>query len=465
MGPSIEQHRQRGRLRLSSARRRGTAIVPALVVVVIVATLSMIFLQLSLAKNKEQRTSVDAKRAFYMAEAGLSEGFMGLCLGKSGNVGSAELPAQFGGGLFWTSAVEHGGGRVTLTTTGLCGAGRATLSISVERQGDMVSSLGFFGDQSITVEDGALIDSYDSRKAPYVAPLGIPVGGLLASGGKVGGNSDITVGGTLLQPTQIFGSVHPGPQGTLFRSRNSVISGSMSPSNALARLPEVRVPPVPSKGDYKVPTGMTTFPSGVVGFDALRVPKSATLYITGPAILVAKSLRTDSGAKLTFDATGGPIRVFIANDLDIGAGSTIVSRSTDPAGVTIQLADTTGNGKAILEATGALNGTIYAPHSSMSVPTGLELCGAVTAKTLTIKAGGKLHFDTALSSSSDEANGPPKLLGWHIVETPNVPAVSLRFDALSEIKKLGLIPKLAKDAHFEIGDDDGGRVGHGHGSD
>ena len=86
-----------GRSRRSArAHVRGTAIVAALIVVVLVATLSMIYVQMSLSKNKEQRGSVDAKRAFYMAEAGLAEGFNGLCLGKSGNVASAATPAEFG---------------------------------------------------------------------------------------------------------------------------------------------------------------------------------------------------------------------------------------------------------------------------------------------------------------------------------------------------------------------------------
>ena len=130
--------------------RRGTAIIPALLVVLLTATLSMIYLQVSLAKNKEQRTSVDAKRAFYMAEAGLAESFNGLCLGKSGDVGTEDLPAEFANGLFYVTAKDEGQGRMTLKSTGLCGAGRATLSIVVQRQPDQVASRGFFADQGVT---------------------------------------------------------------------------------------------------------------------------------------------------------------------------------------------------------------------------------------------------------------------------------------------------------------------------
>jgi Tfp pilus assembly protein PilX len=46
--------------------------IAALLVVFAVATLSMIHIQLDLAKAREQRAAVDTKRAFYLAEAGLA---------------------------------------------------------------------------------------------------------------------------------------------------------------------------------------------------------------------------------------------------------------------------------------------------------------------------------------------------------------------------------------------------------
>ena len=54
--------------RLVRRARRGSALVAALFVVLMVGTLSMAYLQMSVSKNKEQQTAADAKRAFYVAE-------------------------------------------------------------------------------------------------------------------------------------------------------------------------------------------------------------------------------------------------------------------------------------------------------------------------------------------------------------------------------------------------------------
>src|SRR5262245_35226140 len=142
-------------------RRSGSALLLALMIVTVTAVMSMAYLQLSLTKNREQKTSVDAKRAFYVAEAGLSESMYGLAIGKSGNVGSPGLPARFGSGVYWVTEKDEGQGRSTLTSTGLCGAGRAAVSLVVEKSSNSVGALGVFGDQHVTVLSGAKIDSWD----------------------------------------------------------------------------------------------------------------------------------------------------------------------------------------------------------------------------------------------------------------------------------------------------------------
>lgn len=116
--------------RLVRRARRGSALVAALFVVLMVGTLSMAYLQMSVSKNKEQQTAADAKRAFYVAEAGLAEAYSGLVIGKSGNVGSDVVPARFGNGVFWVVAESVGTNKTVLTSTGLCGTGRTCVSSS-----------------------------------------------------------------------------------------------------------------------------------------------------------------------------------------------------------------------------------------------------------------------------------------------------------------------------------------------
>lgn len=452
------QHSSHGRNRVVAREsRRGTAILPALIVIVMIATLSMIYVQVSLSKNKEQRVSVDSKRAFYMAEAGLAEGFNGLCLGKSGNVASEDVPAEFGGGIFWTTAEEVGSGRVRLQATGLAGAGRATLAITCERKSDEVGSLGFFGGQNITVEAGALIDSYDSRLGTYASQSATAA--LAFPGARVGGNSDITVEGTISKPTLIFGDVNPGPAGTVFKpALGALITGSTAPSVAPATFPAVKPPVLPLRGNLLV-SASHSLAAGAYGLGKVVVAAGKTLTLTGPMVVVADELLLNGGSKLDIDARAGPVKFYVVNAMKFPSSSLINSVSTDPRQITFQVAGTNrvdidGDGvfdaPVSIEGTGAFYGSIYAPSATFELPRGFDIFGSVVADGLTVKAGGKLHYDRAFSNASG-GTGTPQLLGWHIVELPNVPLVQLRFDALADLLKRGVIPKKAANGHFDIG--------------
>jgi hypothetical protein len=434
--------------------------VPALLVVMLTATLSMIYLQVSLAKNKEQRVSVDAKRAFYMAEAGLAEAFNGLCLGKSGDVGTEDLPAEFANGLFFVVAKDEGQGRITLKSTGLCGAGRATLSIVLQRQPDEVASRGFFGDQGITVQPGALIDSFDSRLGLYQAPAVAEIlAGLVQSGARLGCNADVTVQGSLLAPTYVLGDAKPGQSGTLFRTSGVLITGSTAPAASNATMPAVVVPTYRSAGDVIATDLSAMIKPGEQGFDTLRVDPLGVLTITGPAVIVADKLVVEG--TLALDARKGPIKMIVRDGVKLAPTSKINMLHTDPLGFSLAVpaavpSDLDGDGRndppVTLAGSGRFFGTIYAPNAPIQLQKNLEVFGGVTAQSLTVGPGTKLHYDRALSESSGEMTGPPRFLAWRIVELPQVPLVSLRFDALRELKLEGKVPLLAKFAHLRIGE-------------
>ena len=88
------------------AGRRGGALALSLMVVFVISILAASFLRLSSGATRRQAQSVDRKRAFYLAEAGLAEAFSGITFGRSGRVGSTERPAVFGEGLFWVEAEQ-----------------------------------------------------------------------------------------------------------------------------------------------------------------------------------------------------------------------------------------------------------------------------------------------------------------------------------------------------------------------
>lgn len=450
------------RSRKPSKSKRGMAIVVALLVVSVVATLSMIYLQLSLSKNKEQRESVDSKRAFYMAEAGLSEAFIGLCVGQSGEVGSKDHPACFANGLFFVTAKEETENRITLESTGLCGAGRATLSIVVERKADTIGGLGFFGDQSMLIEAGAVIDSYDSRTGAY-DPLAhvLPIGGQLPTGARVGCNGDIEITGQGAG-AKIYGDARPGPNGTLYRARNATISGSTAPNTAIVPFPEITVPSVPNYGNYTSqllgPT-LVTLPTNQ-GYGTFRLRTGTKATLVGPATVVVDKLVVETGATLELDGRNGPIQLVVKQGMKTNALSTVKTLGDDPRTAAIEIAGTTavdvdGDGAldqpATIGSQGNYYGTIYAPHADVNIPALFSIYGGVSARKLTMRSGAKLHYDQALAQTSAAETGTPHFLGWRIVELPNVPLVSLRFDALRSLTEQGIVPLPGKLAHHAVG--------------
>src|SRR5262245_54087743 len=86
--------------------RAGSALLASIILITALAVISAAYLGLTINKQRRLSSSSDSKRSFYVAEAGLSEALMGLLRGKSGNVGSDQLPASFGDGVFWVEAEE-----------------------------------------------------------------------------------------------------------------------------------------------------------------------------------------------------------------------------------------------------------------------------------------------------------------------------------------------------------------------
>jgi hypothetical protein len=81
----------------------------------------------------------------------------------------------------------------------------------------------------------------------------------------------------------------------------------------------------------------------------------------------------------------------------------------------------------------------------------LQVFGAASADRITVEAKAKLHFDLALLTAGSGEGALPLLLGWRLIELPNVPIVKLRYDALAELEAQGITVRAAKDAHYEIG--------------
>ena len=150
-------------------RRKGSALVMALCVVIVLSGLGAAFLLVTRSASQRQGAETQDLQAFYLAEAGLAESFQALRIGRSGQVGSEVQPAEHGNGLLWVDAEDTADGQVRLTSTALLGSGRASLALVVE---PVVIQLGFFSDEELVVDSVLLVDGFNSDESTYEELVG-----------------------------------------------------------------------------------------------------------------------------------------------------------------------------------------------------------------------------------------------------------------------------------------------------
>jgi len=391
--------------------RHGSALVMSLIAVVTVVVLSASFSQFASAVANRQAQAVNRKRAFYMAEAGLSEAFAGLECGKSGNVGSAAAPARLGEGLFWVEASEPEAGYVRLEATGMVGSGRAELGLVAKRGTQDVAALGVFSSGAVSVGAGSTVDAYDSSLGSYASQSD-------KSGASLGSNANISLSGSALKPTTIKGDVTPGPSGHITQLGNVTISGATAAALETTQLPAVEAPAI-TLGGAQVQSSPypLVIPPGSIGYESLTISSGSQVLIQGPAEVLLGSLTLKATAQLTFDTSQGPVDLYITDAADLAATSILNNSGTHPEDVRILVPGQTA-ASLKLRSTGPFRGVIYAPEAALVLGNTFELFGAVVSKGLVLEGAAKLHFDKNLAEVAAKAE-LPLIVSWRIVELAN----------------------------------------------
>jgi hypothetical protein len=445
MGMKVNSHRW-------AHSRRGSALLMSLIAVIGVSALAAGLLQVSSATMRRNQVTLDNRRAFYLAEAGLAEGYAGLAEGRTGNVGTPEVPARYGEGLFWTVSTFLPSGHVELESTGMCGIGRATLAMVAQPVVSSVTGLGVFSSQSLRVEPGSLIDGYDSSQGSYESQADMTATPPHTSGGAiVGSNQGISVAGGRTG-SFIYGDARPGPGQSVVQSGTVTITGSTAPRAEASPLPPVEVPTVAKQAPI-LHTGPAPFviPPSTIGYTSLQIGPRQQLVIRGPATVVFDTLMLDAEAEIVIDPTGGRVDLYVEQSLTFASGSLINCLSTNPALLTLMVSktvDPTAADNVQLNAKGEFYGTLYAPRSNVKIAADFEVFGAAVAQRLTLSNGGKLHVDTELAANS-ESDPLPRMVSWRIVDIPHAVAVQ-RIDPFAA---LGVDPAalpLARDAHRDV---------------
>lgn len=447
------------------APRRGGVLALVVLAVLAVATLSAGLLQVGNAVHHRQASSTNVKLAFYTAEAGLAEAYQGLSVGKTGNVGTENLPARLGNGLFWVEATENADGTVTLESTGMIQNGRAVLSLVVEPRLTSVASLGVFADDKLSIQPGMLIDGYDSGATEYEQTLqlqllggglggGLGLGGLGLGGeaaapaplGKIGANDDIEVHGSKAAPTVIHGDLTPGPGKSVTTTGKVTINGSTLPAEADVELPSPSLPTcAPSAGVDHAGAVPHVILAGSYQMPFLRAGSGAEVVIQGPATLVLGELSLAGSAGLTFDTASGSIEIFVTELLSLEAGTTVANTTQNAWEVSIQVPEGMSE-PVLLAASGQFYGVIYAPGSDVEVRAPFEVFGSLVGEELIFVGPVKLHFDRHLEELAQEL-ALPRVVSWRILSFSNPPGLSQVMDPFTYVGVTPAACPLPADAH------------------
>ncbi len=341
--------------------RRGAVLILALIAVVTVSTMAAGFLQLAAMRTKSQVGAVDRKEAFYLAEAGLAEAYVGLRVGRTGNVGTETSPAGFGGGLFWVDAEDLGNEQIALHSTGMAGRARVSLDIVVERSGSGPRPMGLYTAGALALAPGTTVDSYDSTQGTYGEQEGSDA--MLEGVSSVGSGSDLSLSGTRDKPVVIRGDVSYGSGASYIKGGDVYVSGTEGAAATPRPLNPVQLP---SLIKYPALTHSSAIPivvgPGEHAFDGLLLEENAEALLQGPLVLLAGDLVLEEGARLIADTAAGPVDIYVDDNLSLGLGSTVENLTDDPQLLTIQYAGSTA---ATLSVQGEFYGVLSAPTAEI----------------------------------------------------------------------------------------------------
>lgn len=401
--------------------RRGGVLVVSLIAVFVVAAMGAGFLRLTSAVMRRNELSIDTKAAFYLAEAGLAEGWQGLLIGKTGNVGTQQAPAKYGQGLFWVEATDNPDGTVTLESTGMSGRGRATLSVVADWPDTAATPMTIFSEEDLAVPERTVVDSYDSAVGPY-APGGNPAAKHPVI---VQSNGAIAVGGTSTDPTTIDGNLVSGTASAITVSPDATVTGSTGPSDTPIVLDPVVAPAVTMNPalTHSGPTPLVIAP-GTAGFQALTLAPSTAAVVQGPATVVVGDLLVMNRAQLTFDTSGGPIDLYVTGSADLMPTSVLATSGYDATQITLQAA---GDIPISLSSSGSFAGIVYAPQSEVAIQEPFQVFGSVVARHIVLSPGVQIHFDENVAAQAIDAL-IPRLLAWRVIDIPDAVAGSLLVD-------------------------------------
>jgi hypothetical protein len=407
------------------SERAGSTMVVVVLLLAAVAMLSLSFLTVLRASQKESQGSRESISALYACEAGLTRAVDDLARGGTGALGSEQAPQTFGNQQFWVEADALGDGRIALRSYGRDDRARMGVEMVVQPSAQGFFRWAAFGDEAMHMDSNARTDSYDSAAGAYDAQAVNGSGSNLyaSTEGDVGSNANVTIDSNI----GVYGDAHPGPGGTVSGSGLANITGNTTPMPEVIDLPDIVVPVIASSGNLSVGAPMT-LASGDYHYDSLVVENTESLLVIGPATIVVGEFKLKSGADLVIDATSGPVEFFVLGDFILNSNTSIAATTEDPRAASFNLLSDNILDPGVdvifaadvveFDSNSRMFGTIYAPSAEIKIDSNFELFGSLVARRVGLHSNSRIHFDEQLAAASEAAGAVYETLCWRLIALP-----------------------------------------------
>ncbi len=399
---------------------RGAVLV---IVLMFTAILSVLGTGAYLTSSNELKISNNykiRKQAFYDAEAGLQYAIAkiedGLAQGTLSLTGSTvsvnyAAPAGFSFDTITTLTRVGTTSQYRFQVAGHSGNAGSTVEAVIAK--DTFFQYGVFGDNSVEIESGGSVYSYDSRTTPNPAPTDSTGKGDVGSNGQISVHNHSYVDGDVALGddgggTEGIYDPHGSP-GPTITGQEGVDVDRVDP-DPLGAVGGTLATDFATYGDSANNDNADASPA-IVG-NSIDLGNGQTVALAGKAggaSYYLTSLTLSSGATLNIDTSSGPVNIYLTGALDAKNGSAIniTGQSTD---VTIY---SNATDDIIFEHGGDMKGAIYAPYAKVELKNSADVYGMIWAKDVSVHNSGVFYFDMALKDkfTSNEVS----LVSWREV--------------------------------------------------
>jgi len=395
--------------------REGHALLLAVTLLATLMVLSYAFFRPTASAQKEVNGKLDDRRAFALAEAGLSESLEALREGQSGAIGTPNTPAAMGGGVLWVTTTDLGGSRHQIVSTAAVGSGRRAISAVVEVKSSnnplFVATLN--SKEKLTLNADVMIDSFDSERGDYLSQalntLGIHT--FANDNGDVRSNEDIELNAR----AAVFGDAYPGPGYSVTMATDAFVTGTTTSASEPFGFPVIDFPTYPIQPSISLGRNATrTIAPGQYEISQISIGRDATLTVEGPAEIVVDDFIGGKLGNLVIDATNGPVTFKIRNTYSHLSEFEVSPAPGSPNAVAFMIDGTTD---IVFPSATPIRGAYYVPNANIVFSNDNECWGSFAAKRIDMSNTMRFHYDESLAKHWDADGGSVEgtltLLSWN----------------------------------------------------